>query len=457
MVKRMAKHSAVILAAGKGVRMKSDLPKVLHRAGGYPLVAHVVRAVKEAGIEDIVMVVGHGREQVEKYFSADNLGFVTQEQQLGTGHALMQAADSINPDSTMLVLAGDIPLIQAATIKALIDYHEEKQAGATVLSACLNNPSGYGRIVRGSGGELLKIVEEKDCSPEEKLIKEINSGIYLFQAGKVFAALSGLQTANAQGEYYLTDVLEILNGQGQIVQVMLTDSSEDIYGVNHRVQLAEVEKVLRRRKNESLMLEGVTIIDPDSTFIDYTVQIGADTVIFPFTIITGDTRIGSRCEIGPSAYINDTVIGDETIVEQSRIKESVIGNLCTIGPFAYLRPGANLADKVKVGDFVEIKNSNIGTNSKIPHLSYVGDAEVGQSVNIGAGTITCNYDGKNKYHTILEDGVFIGSNTNLVAPVSIGKGSITGAGSTITRDVPANCLAVERAVQKVVPDRNKHD
>ena len=449
------KYSVVILAAGKGVRMCSQMPKVLHQVAGKPMIWYVVKAVKEAGIDDIILVVGHGREMVEETLAGENLRFVVQEEQLGTGHALMQAQDSINPDNTLVVLAGDTPLLEGTTLKKLLDFHQQQQSRATVLSALLSDPYGYGRIIRQADGGLERIVEEKDASPEEKEITEINTGMYCFQAGAVFAALARVQRSNAQGEYYLTDVLPILKNDGHNVAVLATDEVDQIHGINDRVQMAAAETIIRQRHNQELMKNGVTIMAPETTFIDSAVKIGIDTVIYPFTIIEGQTIIGENCTIGPYTRINDSSIGNDVVIESSRIKEARIGNHCDIGPFAYLRPEADLQENVKVGDFVEIKKSIVGVGSKIPHLSYVGDALLGKGVNIGAGTITCNYDGKKKSRTILEDHVFIGSNTNLVAPVTIGENSITGAGSTITRDIPAHTLAVERAEQKHITRKSK--
>jgi bifunctional UDP-N-acetylglucosamine pyrophosphorylase/glucosamine-1-phosphate N-acetyltransferase len=441
-------YSAVILAAGKGVRMHSQMPKVLHRVAGKPMIWYVVKAVKEAGIDDITLVVGHGRELVEETLAGEDLHFVVQEQQLGTGHALMQAQGCINPANTLLVLAGDTPLLEGKTLKKLLDFHRQEQVMATVLSGLLPDPYGYGRIIRQADGGLERIVEEKDASPEEKKIAEINTGMYCFQAGAVFTALSRVDRSNAQGEYYLTDVLPLLKNDGHQVAVLAIDEIDQIHGINDRIQMASAESIIRQRHNQKLMKNGVSIMAPETTFIDSSVKIGMDTVIYPFTIIEGPTIIGENCTIGPYTRINDSTIGNDVVIESSRIKEARIGDHCNIGPFAYLRPEADLQENVKVGDFVEIKKSIIGAGSKIPHLSYVGDALLGKGVNIGAGTITCNYDGKKKSRTILEDHVFIGSNTNLVAPVTIGENSITGAGSTITRDIPADTLAVERAEQK---------
>lgn len=447
--------SAVILAAGKGVRMRSHIPKVIHRVAGVPMIKHVVNAVSQAGIDKITVVVGQQSELIKDIFAGQKINYAVQAEQLGTGHALLQASSQVEHDDIVLVVAGDTPLLQAKTLQQLIAHHRNTQAVATVLSTIIDEPYGYGRIVREESGQLARIVEEKDASPEEKRIFEINSGMYCLQVKEAFAALQKLGASNAQGEYYLTDILEIIKNNGQKVEVFLTEARDDIYGINNREQLARAEKIMRQRKNFELMMAGVTIIDPETTFIDSEVKIGMDTIIYPFTIIEGQSIIGESCLIGPSSYLNDSLVGDHVIIENSRIKEAEIGDECNIGPFAYLRPGAVLHRGVKVGDFVEIKKSIIGSGSKVPHLSYVGDAELGNDVNVGAGTITCNYDGKNKWITILEDGVFIGSNTNLVAPVRIGKNAVTGAGSTITRDVPADTLAVERASQKHIEDYSR--
>ncbi|HWQ74104.1 MAG TPA: bifunctional UDP-N-acetylglucosamine diphosphorylase/glucosamine-1-phosphate N-acetyltransferase GlmU [Syntrophomonas sp.] len=442
--------SAVVLAAGKGVRMRSHIPKVAHRVGGAPMVKHVVTAISQAGIDKITLVVGQQQELIKEIFADREIHYAVQAEQLGTGHALLQAYEQVQHDDTVLVVAGDTPLLQAETLRKLMDFHLQHQASATVLSTSIDDPYGYGRIVRGENGSFLRIVEEKDANAKEKMISEINSGMYCLQVEEAFAALGQLGSGNAQGEYYLTDILEILKNNGHKVEVFHTEARDDIYGINNREQLMWAEQILRQRKNRQLMAEGVTIIDPQTTFIDSEVKIGMDTIIFPFTIIAGKSIIGESCQIGPSSHINDSRVGNHVIIENSRVKEAEIDDACNIGPFAYLRPGAVLRRGVKVGDFVEIKKSTIGPGSKVPHLSYVGDAQVGSDVNVGAGTITCNYDGKNKWPTILEDGVFIGSNTNLVAPVKIGKNAVTGAGSTITKDVPADTLAVERANQKHV-------
>ena len=439
--------TAVVLAAGKGKRMHSRLAKVLHQVGGRPMLAHVIDAVRLAGVSRTVTVLGHGKEEVLDCF--DGLEYVVQAEQLGTGHAVAQARDAVGESPAVLVLCGDVPLLRPETIKNLLEYHVEANSAGTVLTADLSDPTGYGRIIRNRRtGSIIKIVEEKDASIEEKRITEINSGTYVFSGPLLFKALEGLRPENLQGEYYLTDVIKAFCDWSREVAAFKKGGPEEIIGINDRVQLADAEKVLRRRKNTELMLAGVSIIDPDSTFIDRSVSIGADTVVYPFTIIKGSTHIGPGCELGPSVTIKDCRVDEGSIVQHSVLVDSVVGCRCTVGPYAYLRPGTVLADRVKVGDFVELKKAEIGEGSKIPHLSYVGDAEVGNGVNIGAGTITCNYDGEKKWKTIIHDGAFIGSNSNLVAPVEIGKNAYVAAGSTITEDVAENALGVGRGRQR---------
>jgi bifunctional UDP-N-acetylglucosamine pyrophosphorylase/glucosamine-1-phosphate N-acetyltransferase len=456
----LAKITGVILAAGKGVRMRSRLSKVLHPVAGIPMVGHVARAARAAGIDSLVLVVGHGREQVMEAMASDGVQFVVQEQQLGTGHALLQAEEAVGGSEIILVLCGDTPLLRAETLEKLINYHQENQAAATVLTAQLECPEGYGRIIRDQLGDIVRIVEEKDASPQEKEIREINSGIYCFDK-EVFQTLKGITPENAQGEYYLTDALVEYRKRGCRVLALPAALEEDIYGINDRSQLAFAERILRQRKCTEVMLSGVTIIDPATTYIDTEVKIGMDTTILPFTMIEGQTVIGEDCLVGPGSRIISSRIGNHVTIDNSKIIESQIGDGCNIGPYAYLRPGTELHQDVKVGDFVEVKKSVVGKGSKIPHLAYVGDATIGCHVNVGAGTITCNYDGENKYPTVIEDGAFIGSNTNLVAPVRIGQNATTGAGSTITRDVPPFSLGVERASQKVIDNwrqrRQKHN
>lgn len=451
----MSTITGVILAAGKGVRMRSRLSKVLHPVAGIPMVSHVARAARAAGVDRLVLVVGHGREQVMDALSANGVQFVIQEQQLGTGHALLQAEAAVEGSDTILVLCGDTPLLRAATLEKLIKYHRENRAVATVLTARLEQPEGYGRIIRDQSGDIVRIVEEKDASLQEKEIREINSGIYCFDRA-VFSILKGITPENAQREYYLTDALVEYRRQGRRVLALPAAEEEDIYGINDRTQLAFAERILRQRKCVEVMLSGVTVLDPATTYIDSEVKIGIDTTILPFTMIEGNTVIGEDCLVGPGSRIIASQVGNRVTIDSSKVIESHVGDGCNIGPYAYLRPGTELDQNVKVGDFVEVKKSVVGAGSKIPHLSYVGDAVLGQNVNVGAGTITCNYDGENKHPTIIEDGAFIGSNTNLVAPVRIGQRAMTGAGSTITRDVPPFSLGVERASQKVIDNwRNR--
>lgn len=440
--------AAIILAAGKGTRMKSRLPKVLHPVGGQPMVSHVMTACRTAGAHPVVLVIGHGAEQVQAVLGSDQV-YVEQREQLGTGHAVMQAEAELRDfTGDILVVCGDTPLLRGETLATLARFHSEQGAAATVLTMTLANPTGYGRIIRDELGQVAAIVEEKDAGPEQKAIREVNSGTYCFQAPALFAALRQITPNNAQGEYYLTDVLAILRQQGQKVAAWQVEDDSEVMGINDRVALAEANRLFQERINRQHMLAGVTILDPATTYIETDVQIGTDTVIYPNTYVTGKTVIGTGCQIGPNSKIMDSRIGDGAEIQFSVVLQAEIGADCTIGPFAYLRPGTCLAAGVKVGDFVEIKNAVIGEGSKVPHLSYVGDAEIGAGVNIGAGTITCNYDGYKKSKTIIGDGAFIGSNSNLVAPVTIGAGSLVAAGSTIVKDVPADALGVARAPQK---------
>ncbi|HBT47449.1 MAG TPA: bifunctional UDP-N-acetylglucosamine diphosphorylase/glucosamine-1-phosphate N-acetyltransferase GlmU [Peptococcaceae bacterium] len=442
----MSKVVAVVLAAGEGKRMRSDRPKVLHRVAGRSLVEHVLAAVEAAGITECVVVVGHGGEEVREELGP-GFRYAWQEKQLGTGHALAQARDPAGEGDTVLVLCGDTPLLRGETLARLVAEHRERGAAATLLTAAVEDPTGYGRVIRDGEGRVLRIVEEGDADAATRAVKEINSGTYCFAASLLWPALEELRPENAQGEYYLTDVIELFCRRGYPVHALLAPDPEEVLGVNDRVQLARAGKILQRRINEGLMLKGVTLVDPDNTYIHAGVEIGRDTVVWPFTFLEGKTRIGSRCVIGPHTGIRDSRIGDETVISYSVVQESTVGSRCQIGPFAYLRPGTVLEDRVKVGDFVEIKASRVGEGSKVPHLTYLGDATVGREVNIGAGTITCNYDGLRKWPTVVGDGAFIGSNTNLVAPVEVGEGSVIGAGSTITEDVPPGALAIGRARQ----------
>lgn len=444
--------AAVILAAGKGTRMKSKLPKVLHKLCGRPILTYVVDAASAAGAEKIVVVLGHGADLVAREIEGA-AQVALQKEQLGTAHALMQAGPYFSDFSgQLLVLCGDTPLIEAGTLAKLVNSHRSSGAAATVMTARMDDPTGYGRVIRDQLGRVTKIVEQKDASPEEKQVREINTGVYCFEVTGLFDALNGIKPVNAQGEYYLTDVIEMYVRNGRGAAAFMVEDPAEVTGINDRIQLAEVERLLRMRVLEDLMRSGVTIVDPFSTFIDRTVIVGRDTIIYPFSFIEGKTVIGEDCVIGPGSRLIDSSVGNGVTVLNSIVVESVIGDRSFVGPFAFLRPETRLGSDVKVGDFVEIKKSVIGDGSKVPHLSYVGDANIGKKVNIGAGTITCNYDGYKKSPTSIGDGAFIGSNTNLVAPLEIGAGAVTGAGSTITKDVPPGALGVERAKQVVIPD-----
>jgi len=442
---------SIILAAGKGTRMKSQIPKVLHNICGQPMLCHVIRAAEKAGISRNIVVIGHGAETVRKAIDA-GVEWVKQEEQLGTGHAVMQAGPLLSGvNGNVLVLCGDTPLITPDTLAGLIESHDRSGASVTVLTAVVDDPKGYGRILRNENGSVEGIVEHKDASSEQLNINEINTGIYCFNGQSLFSGLREISPANAQGEFYLTDVLAIIRKMGNSIGTVRIGDSLEVMGINDRVQLAEAERALRHRVLEELMVEGVTIIDPHNTYIDRDVSIGPDSIIYPGTIIEGRCQIGPNCRIGPYSRLSHVEVGHDSTIHNSVVAESVIGNSVTVGPFAYIRPGTVLRDDVKVGDFVEIKKSVIGQGSKVPHLSYVGDAEIGEQVNVGAGTITCNYDGSRKSKTVIGDKAFIGSNSNLVAPVNIGREAIVGAGSTVTKNVPEGALCVERSKQVVYP------
>ena len=425
------KLAAVILAAGQGTRMKSDLPKVLHRLAGKAMLAHVVETAVALQATPVIPVVGHGAEQVRVAMSGQNLCFVLQAQQLGTGHALLCAEEALNSFSgDLLLLCGDVPLLQEKTLRALIDHHRQHAACVTILTAAMDNPAGYGRIIRGAGG-VDRIVEEKDATESERQVREINTGIYLFRTPQVFSLLRDVDNRNAQGEYYLTDVVAAARQAGELVEALLIDHAEEAMGINDQVQLAESGRIMRQRINEAHQRAGVSLIDPEATYID------------------ADVRIGSGCEIEPGAVVTDCTIGDNVHIKPgSVLSESTVGNDCAIGPMAHLRPGTVLAGSNKIGNFVETKKAVIGEKSQASHLTYIGDASLGKNVNVGCGTITCNYDGVNKHQTTIEDDVFVGSDVQFIAPVTIGRGSLVGAGSTITRDVPADALAISRVEQK---------
>ncbi|WP_313127332.1 bifunctional UDP-N-acetylglucosamine diphosphorylase/glucosamine-1-phosphate N-acetyltransferase GlmU [Proteiniclasticum ruminis] len=437
---------ALILAAGEGKRMKSETSKVLHKVCGKEMVNHVIDIMRNAGFEDVNVIVGRSKEQVMDKTSSRNVSYSVQEEQLGTGHAVLCAKEFLqDKEGTVAIFTGDAPLVREETVKEMLKSHEEGDYSATLLTSVIENPAGYGRIKR-SGNDVEKIIEHKDCSEEELKLKEINAGMYLFDAKELQEALLLLKNDNAQGEYYLTDVIEIMKGKNLKVGAVITEFDET-RGVNSRAQLAEAEAILRKRINEFHMENGVTLIDPLTTYIGADVVIGNDTIIYPNNTLEGKTVLGKGVLLHPNNRIEDSVIEDEVTIASSVILCSKVGKKTTVGPFAYIRPDSVIGEKVKVGDFVEIKKSTIGNGTKISHLTYIGDAEVGEHVNFGCGTVVVNYDGKNKYKTVVEDHAFIGCNTNLVAPVTVHEGAFTAAGSTITENVPKEGLGIARAKQ----------
>jgi bifunctional UDP-N-acetylglucosamine pyrophosphorylase/glucosamine-1-phosphate N-acetyltransferase len=441
----------VILAAGLGTRMKSSTIKILHRAAGRPIIDYVLDLASEVCPQAPVMVIGHQRDAVKESVG-DRARFAVQEQQLGTGHAVLQASQVLADldGRNVLILSGDVPLTRVETLRRLIEQHENEKNALTVLTMKPDDPAMYGRIVRDDSGAVLRIVEAKDATDDERKIDEVNTGIYVFEAGDLFENLRGLSTNNAQGEYYLTDLIAVLRNAGKRVGAVLVNDPVEAIGVNSRAELAVVEAEIQRRVVARLMAEGVTFRNPNTVVIDSTVTIGADTVVYPYVTLEGTTTIGRQCVIEPSVHLINVTCGDDVHLKTgTEAEDATIENEAAVGPYAHLRPGTRLGKHVKVGNFVETKKAVFGEGAKASHLSYIGDAEVGAEVNIGAGTITCNYDGVNKHQTVIEDGVFIGSDTQLVAPVRIGHGAYVGAGSTVTKDVPADALALSR-----VPQRN---
>jgi len=438
---------AVILAAGEGKRMKSKNSKVVSKACGKALIEWVCKAVEDAGITESVVVVGHRADQVKECLG-DRVKYAVQEQQLGTGHAVMQAEDYLkNKEGYVFILYGDTPLITSKTISDTIEYHRKNGCSATVITAEFDDPTGYGRIIRDGEGNVVKIVEHRDATDEEKKVKEINSGMYCFTIKDLVEALRRINNNNAQGEYYITDTLSILVDMGLKVGTVKVEDPDEVLGINDRVQLYKASEIIRKRILERHMRQGVTIIDPNTTYIDEEVEIGIDTVIYPGTILEGSTRIGEDCVIGPNSRLVSSKVGNGVEIANSVVVESSIDDDTKVGPFAYLRPGSSVGKKVKIGDFVEIKNSVIGDKTKIPHLAYIGDADVGRNTNIACGVITVNYDGKKKSRTIIGSNAFVGCNVNLVAPVEVKDNSYIAAGSTITEEVPENSLAIARSRQ----------
>jgi len=440
----------VVLAAGKGTRMKSELPKVLHHVAGVPMIQHVLAQANTLSPKSTVVVVGHQAHAVQTALEKQpGLTFVVQEPQLGTAHAVLTAESALKHASgTLILLSGDVPLLAAKTLGKLLAVHTSAGAAATVITAVVDQAHGYGRIVR-NGEQIARIVEERDASAAEREIREINSGIYAFALDGLFAGLREIAAENAQGEYYLPDMVGIYRQRGQRVQSLLIDDPDQIRGINSRIELANVSRLVRQQKNESLMAAGVTIEDPATTYVDSTVQIGADTIVRPVVSIEGTTTIGRGCVIHSGVRLVDAQLGDRvTILNHCVITNAEVGDDATVGPFAHLRPGAALRRKARVGNFVELKNTVVGAGSKAMHLSYLGDAVLGDGVNVGAGTITCNYDGVNKNRTTIEDGAFIGSDTQLVAPITVGEGAYVGTGTTLREDVPAGALAVSAGKQR---------
>ena len=443
--------SAVILAAGKGTRMKSDTPKVLHPLSGIPMIRYPAALARALKADPIVIVVGHEGEAVRAEFEdsedSRDIRFVRQEPQLGTGHAVGFAKEILDgTKGDVLILCGDVPLLLEPTLRGLVDRHRESRAVLTVLTGRMEDAGAYGRIVRNEAGDVLRIVEAKDAAPEQLCIQEMNSGTYCARSEYLFRGLEALGNSNAQSEYYLTDLVEILSGEG--VSSYEAPSTEEFLGINDREQLAQADGILQRRLRSYWMKEGVTLQDPNTVYLDAGVRIERDTVIEPHVMLKGETVIESGCRIGTGTVIEDSVLERDVLVRPyCAIYQSRIARGSSVGPFAHLRPETVVLEEARIGNFVEIKKSKIGKGSKVPHLSYVGDSEIGERVNIGAGTITCNYDGVTKHPTFIEDDVFVGSDTQFVAPVRIGKGAIVGAGSTITKDVPPETLAVSRARQ----------
>lgn len=438
---------ALILAAGQGTRIKSDLPKVLHKVCGKEMVNHVIDTLRKADITDVNVIIGKGSELVKEKTSSRGVSYSLQEEQLGTGHAVKCAIDFLKGKSgTVAIFCGDAPLITEETVAKLFEEHNSGNNTATLLTSILDDATGYGRIIR-EGNEVLKIVEHKDCNEEELKVTEMNAGVYCFDIEKLLESLNKLSNNNSQGEYYLTDVIGILKSQGEKVGAVVIDFEETL-GVNSRAQLAQVETILRKRINAKHMDNGVTLIDPNNTYIGADVVIGRDTIIYPGNVIEGDTIIGERCMLYSNSRIDNSNIENEVEIQSSVILNSKVGSNTTVGPFAYIRPDSVIGNHVRIGDFVEIKKSTIGNHTKVSHLTYVGDAEVGENCNFGCGTVTVNYNGKNKNKTIIGSNSFIGCNTNLISPVTVEDNTYIAAGSTITDDVKSGELAVARAKQR---------
>jgi bifunctional UDP-N-acetylglucosamine pyrophosphorylase/glucosamine-1-phosphate N-acetyltransferase len=450
--------ATIILAAGKGTRMKSELVKVLHPILGLPMLSYPIElSLKGIKAEKTIVVAGHQADRIQGMFRNFKIDIALQEKQLGTGHAVLQAIPFLQSFSgTVLILCGDVPLVELETLRSFIDTYKENGSTLSVLTAVVEEPFGYGRILRNPEGWLEKIVEEKDASEKERMIREINTGIFCVKAPFLMEGLREIGKENAQGEYYLTDLVEVAKKRGLRCSAHIVADPVEVMGINTRVDLAIANEVLRQKKLKDLMLSGVTVVDPKTTYVDRTVEVGKDSILYPNCHLQGKTKIGERCIIEPNSKISDSLIGnDVTIRANSVITESKIEEGASIGPFAHLRPLSEVKTKAKIGNFVEVKKSVIGKGSKANHLSYIGDSLLGEDVNIGAGTITCNYDGFEKHQTIIGNRVFVGSNVELVAPVKVGNDSSIGAGTTVTKDVPEGALAISRVKQKNIKRWNK--
>lgn len=453
----MKKYKAVVLAAGQGTRMKSNKLKVLHEAAGKPMVCWTLDALKEAGIDDITVICGNGMEELKARLK-DSVTYAEQTQRLGTAHAVMAAKDMLGKgEDYVVIMAGDMPLYKSETIKNVCQMASEGDYGCVILTAKYDDPTGYGRIIRSESGDVLKIVEEANCTEEQKKIKEANSFLYCVKSELLLKCFADFKPNPPKGEYYLTDAVELINGYGEKVGAYVAGDTEECLGVNDRVQLAQVSKILRKRILEEHMRNGVTVIDPDNTYIDSYSKIGKDTVIYPGVILENSV-VGENVTLYQGSRINNSQIGDGTTVQNSVMLDSCVGKNTTVGPYAYLRPGTVVGDKCRVGDFVEIKNSQVDDGAKISHLTYVGDGHIGKRVNVGCGVVFVNYDGKKKYKIDVGDDVFIGCNTNLISPVNVGDGAYIAAGSTVTEDLPEKSFCIARSRQTVKTDwKDKRD
>ncbi len=439
------KLKSLILAAGKGTRMKSELPKVIHKVNGVPMIKKIIDILDELKVQENILILGHKKEEILDVIG--NVSYVVQNEQLGTGHAIMMAEPKLKDfQGNILVVCGDTPLLKVETLKKMYEFHMKSRATTTLLTSIYENPFGYGRIVK-ENGKIVSIIEEKEASEQEKKIQEINAGVYCFNSKELWETLKKIDNKNEKGEYYLTDIISIQVKENKNVETYLLEDNLEVLGINSKVELAQANIILRERKNNNLMEDGVILIDPNNTYIEENVKIGRDTVIYPGALIQGKTTIGENCTILGNTRIIDCEIGNSIKIESSVLEESILDDFVTIGPFAHLRPKTHLKEKVHVGNFVEVKKSTLEKGVKVGHLTYLGDAIIGENTNIGAGTITCNYDGKNKFKTIIGKDSFIGSNTMLVAPIKIEDCGMTAAGSVITKDVPSKSLAVARSKQ----------